>query len=523
MHINAHPILSCATATEYERAFFKDGAITENTMMFRAGRAIAAAIEDDFEEISGFPAQGKALVLAGKGHNTGDAFICANALLDRHPDLEVKVLLAFPVDELRPNVRGPYELLRVRSQATVLSPEDNIPEMISEFSDGRCIDLCVDGVFGMQCRPPLRGIPLEMISAVNQFPNIRLRAAIDLPSGIADSFDENAFHADFTYATGITKSSVTENRAIAKAGRLRYLDLGFFHPCPEIESDEQILLADGLWQLSSFRRPDTHKRTYGHLLILAGSDDMPGACLMSATAAVNSGCGLVTVGTVDSVAAAGIASLPEVMWNSISSQEGTLDDRILEQVGARIDDFSAILIGPGLGRTPHAKALLRRVVAEIDKPIIIDADGLVAGLTEILAKRPKSFCPVVVTPHAGEWKRIGGAPFEKNGAKELNNYCRKNRCFIVLKGARTRVSGENKVFLSPFGGPVLARGGTGDMLSGMVASLVAQTPSTLLASTALATIWHGKTADCLARAQGDTAARTTHLLHYLPEALGFRH
>jgi len=520
--IDAHPILSCSAAAEYEQAFFSNGAIAENTMMFRAGRAVAAAIEDDFEEISGFPARGKALVLAGKGHNAGDALICANALLDRHPDLEVLVLLAFPVEDFRPHVTGPYELLRVRSDVRRINSSDDIGQIIEDFAGDRCIDLCIDGIFGMQCRPPLRGAPLQILTAVNRFHAIRLRASIDLPSGIGDSSDEQAFIADFTYATGITKTPLADYRNIEHVGRLRYLDLGFFKPCPELESGEGILRRDILWQLSSLRKPGTHKRNFGHLLILAGSDRMPGACLMSATAAANSGCGLVTVGTVESVAAAGIVSLPEVMWTSVPSRESGLHQEVLPLLEARMQDFSAILIGPGLGRSQEAASLLHEILTTHNKPIVVDADGLVADLTRILRERPKHFAPVVLTPHMGEWERIANDSPAETTSKNLKLFCSENHCSIVLKGPRTRIADRNKVYLSPFGGPVLARGGTGDMLSGIIGSLLSQNPGDPTGSAALGAVWHGRAADCLARAQGNSAVRTTDLVRYLAEALGFR-
>ncbi len=524
MNIDADPILSCSASAEYEKAYFSSGQESEDTVMYRAGRSIAAAIEDDFEEISGFPARGKALILAGKGHNAGDALICANTLLDRHPDLEVLVLMAFPVDALRPNVRAPYELLRVRSDVHFASEEEEeITALLENFTEGRWLDLCIDGLFGMQCRPPLRGIPLAILKAVNGFPPIRLRAAVDLPSGIGDASDPNAFDADFTYATGIAKLSLVENRSLAKVGRVRYLELGFFRPRPDLKPEICILRQSILWQLASFREPSTHKRSFGHLLILAGSDSMPGACLMATMAAANSGCGLITVGTTDSVARAGVVQQPEAMWSAVAASEGTLHPGILDQLDSRMDDFSAVLIGSGLGRTEHVRQLVRRLLETVNKPIVVDADALLPDLQDSLRKRPESFFPVLLTPHPGEWKRIGGASFEDSGASALRQFCDEHRCIVVLKGPRTRVANAFRVYLSPFGGPVLARGGTGDLLAGMVSSLLSQDTQNPTSGAALATVWHGRAADCLARAQGNWAVRTTSLLEFLPEALGFKH
>jgi len=522
MKIDAHPVLSCSASAEYEEAYFSSGQETEDVLMYRAGRSIAAAIEDDFEEISGFPAYGKAVILAGKGHNAGDALICANTLIDRHPDLDVLVLLAFSVDSLRKNVRAPFELLRVRSEIQAVDEEDDVTTLLDHFSQGRCIDLCIDGLFGMRCRPPLRGASLRIINAINKYPQIRLRAAVDLPSGLGDESDPNAFKADFTYATGIAKLPVLENQRIEKVGRIRYLDLGFFLPRPDLKPEMCVLRASILWQLASFREPATHKRTYGHLLILAGSDSMPGACLMATMAAANSGVGLVTVGTVKSVAKAGAIKQPEAMWTSVSSENGSLHTGILSKLDSRLADFSAILTGPGMGRSDSTRSLIRKLVESVEKPIILDADALFPEIVESLKRRPEHFPPVILTPHPGEWSRIGGQPFEDNGAEALRSFCETNRTVVILKGPRTRIANAFKVYLSPFGGPVLARGGTGDLLAGMVGSLLSQDPQNPTTAATLATVWHGRAADCLARAQGNQAVCTTRLLEYLPEALGFK-
>ncbi len=523
MKIASHPILSCSAAAEYESAYFSSGQESEDVVMYRAGRAVAEAIEDDFEEVSGFPAQGKAVVLAGKGHNAGDALICANTLLDRHPDLELLVLLAFPVEDLRRNVRAPYELLRVRSDIVTVGESEDVGALLGNFSKGRCIDLCVDGLFGMQCRPPLRGIPLKILKAVNAFEQIRLRAAVDLPSGIGDETDPNAFRADFTYATGIAKLPLAENHCIDRVGRVRYLDLGLFRPRPDLNPEMCILRQNTLWQLAVLREPLTHKRTYGHLLVLAGSDSMPGACLMATMAATHSGVGLVTVGTVKPVAKAGTILQPEAMWTAVSADQGSLHTGILEKLKGKFDDFSAVLLGPGLGRSASALELARTVIETVDKPLVLDADGLFPGIEDTLSRRPKSFPPVILTPHPGEWKRIGGEPFEDNGAKSLRDFCERNRAVVILKGPRTRIADSQKVYLSPFGGPVLARGGTGDLLAGMVGSLLAQEPDKEIEAAVMAAVWHGRAADCMARAKGNWSVRTTMLLDYLPEAVGFKH
>ena len=396
-----------------------------------------------------------------KGHNAGDALICANTLLDRHPDLGILVLSAFPLADLRPNVRAPFELLRVRADVLDVEENTDLRARLDHFACGRCIDLCIDGLFGMQCRPPLRGAPLSIVEAVNAFPSVRLRAAVDLPSGVADESDPRAFRADFTYATGIAKLPLAENATIDRVGRVRYLDLGFFRPRPDLSPEMCILRRNTLWQLAAFREPLTHKRTYGHLLILAGSDSMPGACLMATMAAANSGVGLVTVGTVKSVARAGTVLQPEAMWTTVKAEEGGLHTGVLDALRPRFEDFSAILLGPGLGRSAAALELARTVVETVEKPLVLDADGLFPGIGECLSRRPSDFPSVVLTPHPGEWQRIGGESFEDNGAGALRRFCRANRAVVVLKGPRTRIADSEKSISPRSAAPSSPAGGRG--------------------------------------------------------------
>lgn len=243
---------------------------------------------------------------------------------------------------------------------------------------------------------------------------------------------------------------------------------------------------------------------------------------MATTAAISSGCGLVTVGTVNSVTNAGTINLPEAMWTAAPGKDDHLDPQILEELAPRMHDFAAILIGPGLGQTDAVRELIREIVQTIDKPIIVDASGLIPELRQFLKSRPKHFPPVVLTPHMGEWKRIGGADFDDSGSSALTTFCSEHRCIVALKGARTKIADDSRIYLSPFGGPVLARGGTGDLLAGMIGSMVAQDPANPISQTILATIWHGRAADCMARSRGDWAVRTTEMVNYLPEALGFK-
>ena len=480
------PILSCAEAREFEAARFGGDEALEWPAMQRAGRALAAAVLRDFLEIGGFPpAEGRVLVLAGKGHNAGDALLAAGELLKDFPGATVDVLFVFGERALRPLAARAWRELVQRGGERV--------RVVAEPPDGRLYSLCLDGIFGFQFRPPVEPRVAAVIERINAA-SIRFRAAVDLPSA-------ELFRADFTYATGIVKTPVL---ASANAGRVRYLDLGFFEPTSVApDALARVLTPALLAPLAALRASQSDKRTYGHVGLVGGSRDFPGAILMAALAALRSGAGLVTAFVPESLAAAFAARAPEVMWVGWpETPAGGLaleGNHLLQGRRARLD---ALVIGPGLGREAETLALVRDIVATSSVPVVLDADALQADIVGAgLAAR-------VLTPHAGEWVRVAGSV--------------PDRAVVVLKGPVTRIQGGGTggpVYFSLAGGPVLARGGSGDLLAGLIGGLLAQTPADPMLAAARGTLWHGLAADALARAHGQTSVMTTQVLDYLGPVL----
>ena len=480
------PILSCAEARAFEAARFGGDEALEWPAMQRAGRALAAAVLRDFLEIGDFPpAEGRVLVLAGKGHNAGDALLAAGELLKDFPGATVDVLFVFGERALRPLAARAWRELVQRGGERV--------RVVAEPTDGRLYSLCLDGIFGFQFRPPVEPRVAAVIERINAA-SIRFRAAVDLPSA-------ELFRADFTYATGIVKTPVL---ASANAGRVRYLDLGFFEPtCVAPDALARVLTPALLAPLAALRASQSDKRTYGHVGLVGGSRDFPGAILMAALAALRSGAGLVTAFVPESLAAAFAARAPEVMWVGWpETPAGGLaleGNHLLQGRRARLD---ALVIGPGLGREAETLALVRDIVATSSVPVVLDADALQADIVGAgLAAR-------VLTPHAGEWVRVAGSV--------------PDRAVVVLKGPVTRIQGGGTggpVYFSLAGGPVLARGGSGDLLAGLIGGLLAQTPADPMLAAARGTLWHGLAADALARAHGQTSVMTTQVLDYLGPVL----
>ena len=494
MFSSSHPILTCDEARRLETRLFAGDEAKEWVAMEKAGAAVGAAALRDFEEIGGFPIKGRVLVLAGKGHNGGDALLAAREILRRFPAATADVRLVFGERAMRPLALRAYRALVHAAPTRVAVGQ------AAALADN--YDLCLDGIFGFQFRPPVDARVAALLARVNALP-VRLRAAVDLPSGLGG---KPVFAADFTYATGCVKTPILDDPA---AGRLRYLDLGFF--AGNEPAGDRVLTQEVLDSLAHLRAPSSDKRTYGHLMVIGGSRGYPGAVLMSVLAALRSGVGLVTAFVPESLAPAYAAREPEAMWVGWpETPDGSLALEGRHLLGERMERATALAIGPGLGRNPETLALVADVVQTSRLPLLLDADAL---QPEIVTAGD---APRIVTPHAGEFARIAGAV-------SLQEFATKTGATIVLKGPVTRIAGGSKtipaVYHSFFGGPVLARGGSGDLLAGLIGGLLAQTPGEPLLAAARGVVWHGLAADLLARAHGQTAVQVTQLVDFLPAVL----
>ena len=555
----SHPILSCAEAKAWEHHRLGGDPERAWAAMQRAGAAVARGMIEDFREIGGLPPRARLLVLAGKGHNGGDALLAAKTILELHPEARAAVLLCFDESQLRPLAQRAYLTLGQAAPGRV----ETVPWLALKDRDER-YDLCVDGVFGFQFRPPMDAATAEVLMWANTHASIRVRAAVDLPSGLAEEGASTVFQADFTYATGIVKKPVVDPANLGHVGRPRYLDLGFFeaaaHPegspyqvgrgvLAEPSSVNRVLLASILQPLAQLRPALSDKRTYGHLFVVGGSRSYPGAVLMTVQAALRSGVGLLTAFVPASLAPEYAARFPEAMWVGCpETKAGGLAGGTVALLRERLARATALAVGPGLGAEAGTLAAVQEIVAAAGVPVLLDADAL---RPEVLAAaRGKR---LVCTPHAGEFQRIA------DGVR-LEDYCASNDAVIVLKGPMTRIAcgraglrpapeggsktrpTETNVYFSFFGGPVLARGGSGDVLAGLIGGLLAQhggpssceavtagdqgglagarpsTEATLLAA-CRGVVWHGMAADLLARDRGQVAVQTTQLFDYLQSAL----
>lgn len=520
----AHPALSCQEAKVLESRILVDEA-AEWTAMKMAGQGIAQQLVQDYTELCSPPECLRILALIGKGNNGGDALIACGQLLADFPRARVFLILTLPAEELRPLAVRALQELEGRVEAHQVSGQKGVSEitqMLSDAAGSEGFHICIDGLLGMAFSPPLCEPLASLIEAVNTFEAINLRASVDLPSGKGDSVknDTITFQADFTYATGIAKKPIFEG--IAECGRIRYVDLGFFKAfqAESIKTKEYILTSAVLDPLRSLRPAAVDKRAFGHLFIVGGSAYMPGALLMAVQAAVRSGVGLVTAFAPASVASALAAQVPEAMWIPWpETGNGTLSPHAMPLLLDRINNASAVLVGPGMGKDRNTQMVTQEIVELVELPILLDADALRVRVMKVAQKRRTHYGRIVITPHMGEFMRIAKLAEANYSIEVILDFSEAHRVITVLKGANTRICDGKSVIYNTQGGPVLSRGGSGDLLSGLIGGMIAQNSVCVPTAVAQGIMLHGMAAQLLARAKGQIAVHTTQLLDYLPKVL----
>ncbi|MEO0039303.1 MAG: hypothetical protein RIS38_251 [Verrucomicrobiota bacterium] len=495
MRVSARlPVLSCAEAAAAEAAFLGGDAALSWKLMNLAAQGVAAEARALLGRVPR-----RILVLAGKGNNGADAFLAA--LRCARPGAEILVVFA----DGGPARAQAQRAWAVRKQGVRLGlvGAADLPRLAAqEFC------LIIDGVLGQGFRGPLSPELRSFLRATDALRG--LRVAVDLPSGLGDDATGPAFRADLTVSLGCLKRPLLAPKAARFVGRLRVFDLGL----PLGETEEACVTAAALAPLRRPRRAGSDKRQQGRVLIVGGSDRMPGAVLMNTAAALRSGAALVTTCLPESVRAKAAVAYPEAMWRGRrETTNGKLAAKDLKDVGALAADHDVLLVGSGMGEraAPSITALAAR--CRID--LVLDADALRPGV--VTAARGAA--TRVLLPHAGEFRRLSGRPASVSAARA---YAQRTHSIVVLKGALTCVTDGTRVVHIPFGGPVLARGGSGDLLAGVVASVLARRRELLLTAfdaVVLAATWHARAADWLRESQGEEAVRTTDLLAGLSPVL----
>jgi NAD(P)H-hydrate epimerase len=385
-------------------------------------------------------------------------------------------------------------------------------------------DLVVDALFGTGLNAPLSGLAETVVADLNA--SARPVVSIDLPSGLSADGPEvpgPAVHANVTVTLGAPKLPLVLPPAEAFAGNLVIADIGI--PQAVIRGLEgpwvEILTKESMRTLIEPRSQDSHKGDYGHVLVVAGSRGKTGAAALSATAALRSGAGLVTVATPESAAAAVAGYGMEFMTAPMAETgDGTIAfeslDRVLES------DVDVIAIGPGLGRSESTTAFVQGVVERAGVPLVIDADALNAFAGDADGLVGRDGIDIIITPHPGEMARLVGVSVDEVQRHRLDiarDFAATHRLTVVLKGHRTIIATpDGKVFINLTGNAGMATGGTGDVLTGMVAAWLGQFLDAEAAAK-LAVYLHGLAGDLAEADEGEVGMIAGDLVDRLGDAV----
>jgi NAD(P)H-hydrate epimerase len=509
------PVFTAEEMRRLDRRAIDELGIPGTTLMENAGRGAAQAILARFG-----PLRRKRVVLCcGKGNNGGDGFVVARRL--KTAGAEAKVVLLAHASDVKGDAARMLTAYRRAGGAIREVPRVSDLEILERALAGA--DLVVDALLGTGLSGPATALYAQAIELINR--SVKPVAALDLPSGLSSDHGRllgPTVSAVLTTTFAGWKRGLLVYPGAARVGQVRVVEIGVPDSVARQGIGVFLLEASDAAPLFPPREPDAHKGAFGHLLVVAGSLGKTGAAALAGRAALRSGAGLVTIATPLSqqpiVASLGMEvmtePLPETPGRSASLKA---KGRILE-LAERVD---AIALGPGLGLDPETQALIRELVTEVDRPMVVDADGLtaLAGHLDLLTK---SSAPRCLTPHPGEMARLLGktvAQVQADRIDTVREFCQRHGAFLVLKGARS-VIGEpgGTIYLNPTGNPGMASGGSGDVLTGVVGALLARGVKPLAALQG-GVFLHGLAGDLARDAKGEEGLIAGDILEALPAAI----
>lgn len=506
-------VATAAQIAELDRRAVEEHGVPAAVLMDHAGRRVAEVAGALLRERSGH----RVLVLAGKGNNGGDGLVAARYL--RVQGIEASVLLLGPPDELRGEAG---EALKAAQEAAV--PIRQMPDLGPGGAAAAIneADLIVDALFGTGFRGPVRGEAAVLIELANHAG--RPIVAADIPSGLeADTgrWEGACTRAAATVTMALPKPGLLIYPGAEMTGRVYVADIGYpVHLYEDPSVPTHLVTAEMVRVLLPARRSDTHKGTYGRVLVVAGSVGFTGAAVLATRGALRTGSGLVTVAVPQTIYPIVAAAIIEGMPAPLPDAAGALASEALAKVEELAAAADVVAVGPGLGRGPGAGRVVEGLLAG-QRPLVIDADGLnvLAGRTRPL-EQPHA--PAVLTPHPGELGRLTGNSVDavqRDRLGAVRSAATRFRSVLVLKGARTLVAApDGEAFIVPTGNPGMATGGMGDVLTGAVASLIGQGLKPVHAAYTAAYL-HGLAADQIAHERGMVGMLASEVADYLPVAI----
>jgi NAD(P)H-hydrate epimerase len=506
-------VLSPKRMARYDEYAIKTWGIPSAVLMENAGRNTYRLMKERYLS------RGEAIaVICGRGNNGGDGFVIARyALIDGHP---VHAWLIGKRTDLKGDAAlnmGLFESL----SGEVIECVENIEQIKAGIREA---DLIVDAIFGTGLSKPVGGMEKAVIDEINA--SGKPVIAVDIPSGIDGSTGKplgSAIHAAHTFTYAYPKLGQVQRPGAEHCGILTVIDISI-PPFVEKEVgfDGEITDGDMIRGFLRKRLPSSHKGSFGHAVVIAGSPGKTGAAHMASLAALKIGAGLVTLVVPRTLNAIVEVKTTEVMTYPVADDgEGFFTPSSFDEIAAFTEDKDVVVMGPGLSQNEGVMELARRIYREVDKPFVIDADGINAFQTDPSVLK-KAGARAVLTPHPGELARlIGKAPKEVNDDRTgIALACAAEwGVSVLLKGAASVLATpEGLMFLNPTGNPSLAKGGSGDILTGFIGGLVSQGYS-LTQGALLGAYLHGYMADTWVENHSDMDLLALDLLPGLGDAV----
>lgn len=507
-------LLTGGEMRERDRWAVEEVGLPKMVLMENAGRQVAALAQ----HILG-PSRGKKVwIFAGRGNNGGDGLVAARYLLKA--GVAVEVFLLNPGEGMGAAAAKNLKICR-RLGLPLL--EINAGGQLAGLMDRRNeVNLMLDAILGTGLSGPAKGLEAEAISFLNGCGRPIL--AVDVPSGlVADTgaCPGPLVRAQDTITLDLPKIGLCLYPGAEYVGRLWVAEIGMPPGAPLPEPGIFLTTPERLAPLLSPRPRVSHKGTYGRVLVVAGSQGMTGAAVLAGRGALRGGAGLVTLAVPAGIQPIVASQIVEGMSHPLGQATATcLGWGAKGDLLRLLAEAHVLALGPGLGRGEDTAALVRSLLPQVTVPLVLDADGLAAirGRVEILTKIPG---PVVITPHLGEMAGLCGLTVEAVQAQPLELARQKAAewgVILVLKGARTIIAAPNgATALNPTGNPGLASGGTGDVLTGLLAGLIGQGFSPFWAAVG-GTFLHGMAGDLAAAEKGEMGMLAGDVVEYLPTA-----
>jgi NAD(P)H-hydrate epimerase len=508
-------ILTAEAMREVDRAAIEELGIPSMVLMENAAIGVVEAIAEAYGDAE------SAAIFCGPGNNGGDGLAVARHLSVR--GWEVRIFLVTNSHELSVDAAAQLAICRkIELPILEIAAEKELRVAMEAAAD---CDVVVDALFGTGLARPLEGLFARVVEGINGLPVPCV--AVDLPSGLAGSEPRPiGLHvkADLTVTFAAPKVAHVFPPAADAVGEMVVTDLGIparlVDDVEEEAGDLHLLMGEELADLLPARDAGAHKGDFGHALIVAGSPGKAGACILAARAAVRAGAGLVTAAVPEPILqTVELGSIESMTLPLPAGASGHLAERAADVVLEAAEGKAVLALGPGLGTEPFTVAAIRRIALECPLPLVLDADGLNAfegKAGDLAARRAET----ILTPHPGELGRLLGistAQIQEDRIAAARGAAEETGAIVVLKGHMTLIASGTAVFVNPTGNPGMATGGTGDVLTGLIAGFLAQGLDALDAAV-LAVYLHGLAGDLAATRLGEISLAAGDLIEILPAA-----